>query len=102
MRKFIFILLIISIIFVSCNDTHIEEVKIFSPNGIESTVSFEDFFNYEIIVKDNNDTLRIIVDKNTDILYIMSYHYGISPMYDSDGTIMTKEKWFAKRFEKKN
>lgn len=101
MRKFIFIL-IISIIFVSCNDTHIEEVKIFSPNGIESTVSFEDFFNYEIIVKDNNDTLRIIVDKNTDILYIMSYHYGISPMYDSDGTIMTKEKWFAKYFEKKD
>ena len=100
MRKFIFIL-IISIIFVSCNDTHIEEVKIFSPNGIESVVvSFEDFFNYEIIVKDNNDTLRIIVDKNTDILYIMSYHYGISPMYDSDGTIMTKEKWFAKRPKK--
>ena len=102
MRKFIFILLIISIIFVSCNDTHIEEVKIFSPNGIESTMSFEDFFNYEIIVKDNNDILRIIVDKNTDILYIMSYHYGISPIYDSDGTIMTKEKWFSKRFEKKD
>lgn len=101
MKKFI-LMLIASIIFVSCNDTHIEEVKIFSPNGIESTVSFEDFFNYEIIVKDNNDTLRIIVDKNTDILYIMSYHYGISPMYDSDGTIITKEKWFAKYFEKKD
>lgn len=93
MKKFIFIL-IISIIFVSCN-VPATEVKVHSSNGIE-TASFEDFFNFETIVIGTNVNMQIIMDKNTEVLYIMSYHYGISPIYDSDGTIMTKEKWLAK------
>jgi len=29
-------------------------------------------------------------------------HYEISPIYDSDGTIITKEKWLAKRAKKED
>lgn len=90
--------LIASTIFVSCSASA-TEVKIYSPNGIESSATIEDFFDYEIIVRDTNG-LKIIMDKNTGVLYIMSYHYSISPIYDSDGTIMTKEKWLAKRAKK--
>jgi hypothetical protein len=97
MRKFIFIL-IISIIFVSCN-VPATEVKVHSSNGIEAA-SLEDFFDFETIVISTNGYLQIIMDKNTEVLYIMSYHYGISPIYDSDGTIITKEKWLAKRAKK--
>lgn len=99
MKKFI-LMLIASIIFASCN-IPATEVKVYSSNGIESSATFEDFFDYEIITRDNNG-LRIIMDKNTGVLYIMSYHYGISPIYDSDGTIMTKEKWLVKRAERKD
>ena len=97
MKKFI-LMLIASIIFASCN-VPATKAKVISSNGI-SAVSFEDFFNLEIIVKDNDDYLRIIMDKNTEVLYIMNNHYSISPIYDSDGTIMTKEKWLAKRAKK--
>jgi hypothetical protein len=97
MKKFI-LMLIASIIFVNCSPT---EVKIHSPNGIE-TASLEDFFDFETIVISTNGYLQIIMDKNTEVLYIMSYHYGISPIYDSDGTIMTKEKWLAKRAKRKD
>lgn len=98
MKKFV-LMLIASIIFVSCY-VPTTEVKIHSSNGIES-VSIEDFFDFGVIVSGSDGYLKIIMDKNTEVLYIMSYHYGISPIYDSDGTIMTKEKWLAKR-QKKN
>ena len=97
MKKFI-LMLIASIIFASCNALA-TEVQVHSSNGIEAA-SFEDFFDFETIVIGTNGYLRIIMDKNTEVLYIMSYHYGISPIYDSDGTIMTKEKWLAKRAKK--
>lgn len=99
MRNFISIL-ITTIIFVSCN-VPATEVKVYSSNEIE-TVYIEDFFDFGVIVSGNNGYLKIIMDKNTEVLYIMSYHYGISPLYDSDGTIMTKEKWLAKRQKKKD
>lgn len=99
MKKFI-LMLITSIIFVSCVPT--TKIKVISSNGIESAASFEDFFDFETIVINTNGNMRIIMDKNTEVLYIMSYHYGISPIYDSDGTIITKEKWLAKRAERKD
>jgi len=97
MKKFI-LMLIVSIIFASCN-VPATEIKVHSSNGIEAA-SFEDFFNFEVIVIGTNCNMQIIMDKNTEVLYIMSYHYGISPIYDSDGTIITKEKWLAKRAKK--
>lgn len=97
MKKFI-LMLIVSIIFVNCS-LPAKEIKVHSPNGIE-TASLEDFFDFETIVISTNGYLQIIMDKNTEVLYIMSYHYGISPIYDSDGTIITKEKWLAKRAER--
>ena len=90
-------MLITSAIFVNCN-VPATEVKVHSSNGIEAA-SFKDFFDYEIIARDNN-SLKIIIDKNTGVLYIMSYHYNILPIYDSDGSILTKEKWLAKRAKK--
>lgn len=95
MKKFI-LMFIASIFFVSCAPT--TKVKVISSDGIESSASFEDFFDFEIIVSDSY--MKIIMDKNTEVLYIMSYHYGISPIYDSDGTILTKEKWLARRVKK--
>jgi hypothetical protein len=100
MKKFI-LMLITSVIFASCS-LSATEVKVISSNGIESAASLEDFFDFETIVISTNGYLQIIMDKNTEVLYIMSYHYGISPIYDSDGTIMTKEKWLAKRAKKED
>jgi len=45
------------------------------------------------------------MDRNTGVIYVMkwsSYHWGISPIYDSDGSVLTKEKWLAKRTKKEN
>lgn len=91
MKKFI-LMLIASIIFVSCN-VPATEVKVHSSNGIEAA-------SFEVIGTGTNGNMKIIMDKNTEVLYIMSYHYGISPIYDSDGTIITKEKWLVKRAKK--
>lgn len=106
MKKFILILfasislmfLIIKIAFISCSAS--TEVKAISSNEIETTLS-DGFLGFEIIVRDNANGLKIIMDKNTEVFYIISYHYGsISPMYSDDGTIMTKEKWLAKHTKK--
>lgn len=31
-----------------------------------------------------------------------SYQWGMSPIYDSDGSVLTKEKWLARQVEKSN
>jgi hypothetical protein len=106
MKKFI-LMLITSIIFVSCYDptTTSTEVKIAGPTDkVESKATFVDFFDPVELVKDDSYIFTIIMDRNTGVLYVQketgSYKYGISPIYDSDGTIMTKEKWLAKRAKK--
>lgn len=104
MKKIIFVLmLLVSITFTSCNAP--TEVKTISASGIESSAEFEDFFNCEILVyADNVDTsIAIAIDKNTDVLYVWKcsgYQFGISPIYDSDGSVLTKEKWLAKQTKK--
>lgn len=103
MKKIIFALMIIaSTIFVSCNAP--TEVKTIQVNGVESvnTYNFNDFFNPEELVYVSRDetSMAIIMDKNTGVIYVWKrsgYQWGMSPIYDSDGSVLTKEKWLAKQ-----
>ena len=104
MKKFI-LMLITSAIFVSCYiPTPVPtEVKITEPGKVESKATFADFFDPVELVKTDDSCTTIIMDRNTGVLYVKrqtGYQYGISPIYDSDGTIITKEKWLAKRAKK--
>lgn len=103
MKKIIFILMVIvSVVFASCNAP--TEVKITSADeaGLATTYAFNDFFNPEELVHFSNDvtSMAIVMDKNTGILYIWKrsgYQWGMSPIYDSDGSVLTKEKWLEKK-----
>lgn len=101
MKKFFFAAIIaVSLLFTACNAP--TEVKTLSASGVESTATFKDFFDAERLVHSSNDntSAEIIMDRNTGVIYIMKwsgYQWGISPIYDSDGTVLTKEKWLAKR-----
>lgn len=106
MKKITFILMVaVSLVFVSCNAP--TKVKILSADGVESepTYRFYDFFNPEEIVHTTQDetSMAIIVDKNTGVLYVWKfsgYQWGMSPIYDSDGSVLTYEKWFTKNIGK--
>lgn len=103
MKKIIFILMAIaSIAFVSCNAP--TEVKTIQVNGVESvnTYNFNDFFNPEELVYVSRDetSMAIVMDKNTGVIYVWKrsgYQWGMSPIYDSDGSVLTKEKWLARQ-----
>lgn len=106
MKKTIFILMLAaSIIFTSCNaptEVRITEIS----TGKAEAAKFTDFFNpVELVHFDNDETSPVIVmDKNTGVLYIQKNtgsKWGMSPIYDSDGSVLTKEKWLAKRAETK-
>lgn len=106
MKKIIFILMLItSIIFTGCNaptEVRITEVS----TGKTESVTFTDFFDpVKLVHIDSNETsTAIVMDKNTGVLYVWKrsgYQFGMSPIYDSDGSIMTKEKWLAKQSSKK-
>ena len=107
MKKIIFsLMLIVSIIFMSCDAP--TEVKTISVDGVESVAiyNFNDFFNPEELVHANRNDISaaIVMDKNTGVLYVWKrsgYQWGMSPIYDSDGSILTKEKWLAKQSSKK-
>ena len=107
MKKIIFILMVIvSTIFVSCNaPTEIKIVEL-STGKAELGATFTDFFDpIELVHLSNDETSSaIVMDKNTGILYVQKssgYQWGMSPIYDSDGSVLTKEKWLARYTEKK-
>ena len=106
MKKIIFILmLVVSITFVSCAPTEVKVVEL-STGKAEIGATFTDFFDPVELVHISRDELStaIVMDKNTGVLYvrkISGYHFGISPIYDSDGSVLTKEKWLAKHAERK-
>lgn len=105
MKKFFFAAIVaVSLLFTACNAP--TEVRTLSSNGVESSATFKDFFNPVKIVHNDSDatSVEIIMDKNTGVLYVMKwsgYQWGISPIYDSDGTVLTKEKWLAKQTNSK-
>jgi len=102
MKKIIFALMIIaSVIFVSCNaPTEVKVVEL-STGKSELGATFTDFFDPVELVHLTRDEVStaIVMDKNTGVLYVQKasgYQWGMSPIYDSDGSVMTKEKWLAK------
>lgn len=108
MKKIIFILMVItSTIFVSCNaPTEVKVVEL-SAGKSEFGATFTDFFDpVELVHTDRDETsAAIIMDRNTGVFYVLKhsgYQWGMSPIYDSDGSVLTKEKWLAKRAEKKD
>lgn len=107
MKKIIFILMtIVSIVFTACNAPTEKTILV---DGVEfpTTYNFNDFFNPEELVYASRDgtSMAIVMDKNTGVLYIWKrsgYQWGMSPIYDSDGSVLTKEKWLKRHTEKKN
>lgn len=103
MKKIIFILLIIvSIIFVSCNVPTEVNIGNFPVGKAGFGATFTDFFDPVELVHIDRDgvSAAIIMDKNTGVLYVWKrsgYQFGISPIYDSDGSVLTKDKWLAKQ-----
>ena len=54
-------------------------------------------------VSRDETSMAIVMDKNTGVIYVWKrsgYQWGMSPIYDSDGSVLTKEKWLAKRAKK--
>lgn len=103
--KKIILMLIISAIFVSCNAPTKVNIVELSSGKADIGATFTDFFDPVELVHMSNDTISaaIVMDKNTGVLYIRKasgYQWGMSPIYDSDGSILTKEKWLARRAEK--
>ena len=107
MKKIIFILMLItSIVFVSCDAPTEIKVSELSTGKAEFGATFTDFFDPVELVHYSSDNISsaIVMDRNTGILYVWKssgYQWGISPIYDSDGSVLTKEKWLARRAEKK-
>ena len=108
MKKIIFVLMVIvSAIFVSCNaPTEVKVVEL-STGKSELGATFTDFFDPVELVHNSRDntSTAIVMDKNTGVLYIQKwsgYQWGMSPIYDSDSSVLTKEKWLAKRSGKKD
>ena len=100
MKKLFFIVTLLAIIFTSCAPTKIKALSNETDSN-ESTVSFKDFFNPVVLVHESNlaTSAEIVVDKNTGVLYVRKYgmyQWGMSPIYDSDGSVMTKTKWLEK------
>ena len=110
MKKTIFssMLIIASIVFMSC-DAPTQVMIVESSTGkqeFDVGATFTDFFNpVELVYADNDKySTAIVMDKNTGVLYVRKvsgYKWGMSPIYDSDGSVLTKEKWLAKQSSKK-
>lgn len=107
MKKIIFILIVIaSIVFVSCNaPTKVSVVEV-STGKAAPEATFTDFFDpVELVHIDRDETSSaIIMDRNTGVIYVRKWsgcQWGISPIYDSDGSVLTREKWLARHTEKK-
>ena len=105
MKKIILMLIAVSAIFVSCYNapTEVKVVEL-SPGKVDIGATFTDFFDPVELVHANSDNIStaIVMDKNTGVLYVRKssgYQWGMSPLYDSDGSILTKEKWLARRVD---
>ena len=105
MRKIIFISMIfVSIVFASCSAPTEIKVTDLSTSKTEFGATFTDFFDPVELVCSDYDRARIVMDKNTGVLYIWKRsgsQWGMSPIYDSDGSVLTKEKWLTSYSEKK-
>ena len=94
-EKFFFAaIVVVSLLFTACIAP--TEVRTLSASGVESSATFKEFFNPVRIVHSDSDvsSAEIIMDKNTGVLYVMKwsgYQWGMSPIYDSDDSVLTYE-----------
>ena len=107
MKKFILMLAVSLVVFVSCNAPTEGKVVELATSGTSLEATFTDFFDpVKLVHIDCDETsTAIIMDRNTGVLYVRKwsgYQWGMSPIYDSDGSVLTKEKWLAKYAAKKN
>lgn len=93
MKRLILILtiaLMCSMMFTGCKTTVTEDVD---------NAHYQNAFNQFVVVEErrNGDygTLSIMYDKDTKVMYYMitsAYKCGITPIYDSDGSVKIYEK----------
>ena len=106
MKKITFaVVLLILINFTGCNAPTMVNIGEISTGKSEFGVTYTDFFNpIELAYfRDDYSSNAIVMDKNTGVLYVRrssAYQWEMSPIYDSDGSVLTKEKWLAKRSKK--
>lgn len=103
---FIFMLIIVPIAFISCNAPTQVRIIENSTGKVAFGANFTDFFDpVELVHASREDiSAAIVMDKNTGVIYVWKrsgYQWGMSPIYDSDGSVLTKEKWLAKKSPKK-
>lgn len=107
MKKVIFVLLI-SIIFASCNAPQTVDIGDFSTGEkVKTEFTFKDFFDPVTIVQAEKyeTSTAIVMDKNTGVLYIRKasgYQWGMTPIMMADNTVLTMEKFLAIHTEKKD
>lgn len=105
MKKIVLALLVL-ISFISCSvPTTVNIGALSVGDKSEPEAVFTDFFDPVELVHFDDDytSSAIVIDKNTGVFYVRKssgYQWGMSPIYDSDGSVLTKEKWFAKRAKK--
>lgn len=105
MKKFILMLIVSLVIFTSCNAPTEVRISEISTDNAGISATFTDFFDPVVLVHSDSDETSgaIIMDRNTGVLYVRKwsgYQWGMSPIYDSDGSVLTKEKWLAKHIGK--
>ena len=94
MRKILFVM--IPFIILGCTKNY--EMS----SGVTVVYTVKDFFDYDLIAK-NIDDSEIICDRNTGILYYVEsslYRYGITPIIGENGKPLTLDEWKRKQIEK--
>jgi hypothetical protein len=93
MKKLILVLtttLMCSMIFTGCRPSEANPHKIWiSGSGVSTDAEIDNYFDYEIIA-DSCDQ-RIIVDKNTGVMYYQIVDDSMTPIYNADGSVKIYE-----------
>ena len=56
----------------------------------ESNILGNKYIDLVTIYKDNDNNIEVAYDKNTKVIYFLkrsAYQFGITPIYNSDGTV---------------
>ena len=61
----------------------------------ESNILGNKYIDLVTIYKDNDNNIEVAYDKNTKVMYFLkrsAYQFGITPIYNSDGTVKLYDK----------
>jgi len=89
MKKLILVLttvFICGVLFTGCktSETNPNNLYIGTPSSTE--LEIDKYFNY-VVIADSIDQ-RIVVDKNTGVMYYQIVNDSMTPIYNSDGSVM--------------